>query len=191
MCNVEGRTGLCHQFCSLYHWTSFLEAPRGLRCSSLRITGFHCFLQIMSCWLLQAGIFSMHWGRLHCEAAATRIATSNSQAMVLSQKKGACSLQIRGEALPQDQSSNCCDAIIESVCHAKERAEPKGEALHLPFKYMFPPSPLVMNFESQTLSRDQKDTMTDTGAKISAPHHPAEAPLETRWEALAPWRSSR
>lgn len=92
----------------------------------------------------------MHRGRLQCEAAAMRIATFNSKAMVLSQKKVLCSLQIRGNAPPRDQCSNCSDAIVDLVCHANEGAEPKGEALHLLLKYWVLPSPLVMNCESQT-----------------------------------------
>ncbi|KAK3567864.1 hypothetical protein QTP86_027337 [Hemibagrus guttatus] len=36
-----------------------------------------------------------------CEAAGTRVSTSKSEAMVLDQKKVACTLQVGGELLPQ------------------------------------------------------------------------------------------
>jgi len=41
----------------------------------------------------------MHWDE--CEAAEMRISTSKSEAMVLSQKRMACPLQVGGEILPQ------------------------------------------------------------------------------------------
>ncbi|KAK3568311.1 hypothetical protein QTP86_003822 [Hemibagrus guttatus] len=64
---------------------------------------------MLSCWLLQARTYSMHWGVLHwgvlhwgkCEAAGMRVSTSKSEAMVLNRKKVACTLQVGGEFLPQ------------------------------------------------------------------------------------------
>ncbi|KAK3523556.1 hypothetical protein QTP70_002465 [Hemibagrus guttatus] len=61
---------------------------------------------MLSCWLLQAWTYSMHWGILQCvkcecEAAGMRVSTSKSEAMVLDQKKVACTLQVGGELLPQ------------------------------------------------------------------------------------------
>ncbi|KAK3562555.1 hypothetical protein QTP86_002034 [Hemibagrus guttatus] len=58
-------------------------------------------LLMLSCWLLQAWTYSMHWGILQCEAAGMRVSTSKSEAMVLDQKKVACTQQVGGEVLPQ------------------------------------------------------------------------------------------
>ncbi|KAK3536646.1 hypothetical protein QTP86_015449 [Hemibagrus guttatus] len=59
---------------------------------------------MLSCWLLQAWTYSMHWGVLQCfecEVAGMRVSTSKSEAMVLDRKKVACKLQVGGELLPQ------------------------------------------------------------------------------------------
>ncbi|KAK3517314.1 hypothetical protein QTP70_002959 [Hemibagrus guttatus] len=58
---------------------------------------------MLSCWLLQAWTYSMHWGvfAAECEAAGMRVSTSKSEAMVLDRKKVACTLQVGGELLPQ------------------------------------------------------------------------------------------
>ncbi|KAK3512666.1 hypothetical protein QTP70_020883 [Hemibagrus guttatus] len=59
---------------------------------------------MLSCWLLQAWTYSMHWGVLQCfecEVAGMRVSTSKSEAMVLDRKKVACNLQVGGELLPQ------------------------------------------------------------------------------------------
>lgn len=67
-------------------------------------TWFHlCFLQIMlSCWLHQAGTFSLHLGGLQpCITCwdENHLSNPDLEAMVFDQKRVACPLQVGGEIL--------------------------------------------------------------------------------------------
>ena len=67
----------CHRLCSLFLWTEFLGAAKGLEGPVLeRLAAEY-------------------------EAAGMRICTSKSEAMLLDRKKVACSLRVGGELLPQ------------------------------------------------------------------------------------------
>ncbi|KAK3526284.1 hypothetical protein QTP70_022683 [Hemibagrus guttatus] len=109
---ARGFVGVCptspHVFCGLGEgirpcplWHS-VGGALGVREFLGAARGWRELLQMMlSCWLLQAWTYSMHWGVLQCEAAGIRVSTSKSEAMVLDWKKVACTLQVGGEFLPQ------------------------------------------------------------------------------------------
>ncbi|KAK3534690.1 hypothetical protein QTP86_020345 [Hemibagrus guttatus] len=101
----SNRAVFCHRFCSLFLWTEFLSAARGWegvwfgdhRISSLLFADDVILLALSSLDLQHAlGCFAAE-----CEAAGMRVSTSKSEAMVLDRKNVACTLQVRGEFLPQ------------------------------------------------------------------------------------------
>ncbi len=97
------------QGCPLSSVLFIIFMDRISRCSQvpdgLGATRFSpCFLRMMlSCWTLQDRHLRHALGRFatECEAAGMRISTSKSEAMVLSRKKVACSLQVGEVFLPQ------------------------------------------------------------------------------------------